>query len=322
MKPPALAPLSLLLFLAAAGPAAAISTLQDTIEALPTLSRNPSTVPPNNAVHRNFGLSRQPAGQNAPPTDEGAEADAPLAPWSASGTPWTVAISEGPNLAHGFICAGTLIDKNWVLTAAHCTFMLERRWPNDSDAYVFLDTVDLSKPGRSFVVKEIVSHPEYNPVTLHNDVALVRIDTSNAKPPVSPIAFEGPPVKDMLGEIGSILGWGITTSSFSKDHHEQIQVVQSAIIDNEVCFSSSVYPELRTRPVFCARSLFKYHNVCFRFGGSPVALYDKKGLLYVAGLVSWPAECSSATRKPNVFNDVHFYIPWIRSVIGRAAGAS
>ena len=45
-------------------------------------------------------------------------------------------------------------------------------------------------------------------------------------------------------------------------------------------------------------------------------MYDKKGGLYLAGLVSWSAVCPAEARKPNVYLDIHFHAPWIKSVIG------
>lgn len=75
------------------------------------------------------------------------------------------------------------------------------------------------------------------------------------------------------------------------------------------------YAELRGKGVFCARSLLRYHDTCYRFGGAPIVMRDAKGERYLAGLVSWPAVCPPDVRKPNAYLDVQPYVSWIRATI-------
>ena len=292
--------------------AMAISKLSDTVKELPSILRLPSAFPPNSAVHRDFGgrpRASGPLDQDVGPGPE--ESPVTIGPATA---PWTVAISDGPKLDRDFVCAGVLVAARWVLTAAHCTYNLVHRWPNDDHAYVFTHTSALSSPGARFDVREIIPHPEYDPKTLRNDLALVRIAT-NGRSAGPPISLDGPPISEQVGGVGSILGWGISTQQSGQRHAERLQVIQTAILDKQVCFSASDFPELSRSHVFCGRSLLKYHNICFRFGGSPIVLYDKKAKLYLAGLVSWPAACGAARDTPNVYLDARAYVSWIESTI-------
>lgn len=290
----------------------AISTLEDTLLNPPRIFRTPSTEPPNNAVHRDLGAPSESYEQRKRDIGPGPSEHPVVVP--AASAPWTVAIGNGPKLSRDFVCAGALVAPQWVLTAAHCTYGLVRRWPNDDSAYVFADVSKLSAPGRRFDVREIIPHPDYNPRTLRNDVALVRFD-ANGGSAGSPISLKGPPITEQVGEIGSILGWGITTKQPGRQHVERLHVIQTAVLDNRVCFSPADYPELRGTHVFCGRSLLQYHDICFRFGGSPMVFYDKKANLYLGGLVSWPAVCGKTREKPNVYLDVQAYVPWITDTI-------
>lgn len=296
-------------------PALAISTLDDTLRDLPRISRTPSTYPPNNALRRNLtGGGENGNGRSEENRDAGPDANSSPTTVTGESFPFTAALSESPDLGRDFVCAGALIAPAWVLTAAHCTYNIARRWPAETSAFVFTGTGSLGAPGRRFGITQIVIHPQYDVRTLKNDIALVKIDArGNAAGP--PIRIEGPRAAAQTGEIASILGWGITTGRFDQARHENLQILQATVLDDGVCFSTSNFPALRTTGVFCARSLLKHHDVCFRFGGSPIVLYNDAGQLYLMGLVSWPATCPTEGRKPNIHLDVQAYVPWIKSVI-------
>lgn len=297
--------------------AMAISTLSDSLKDLPGIFRNPSSDPPNPAVHRDFSVRprhSEPEFRDVGPRPEEEPVVVP-----AAAAPWAVAIAYGPQLSRDFLCAGTLITKDWVLTAAHCTYNLARRWPIDDSVYVFENVGALSSPGTRFPVSEIIPHPEYNPRTLQNDLALVRIVTGG-KSANAPIPLAGLPLSQQVGEIGSIVGWGIGSAQAHRKHDEPLHVIQVAVLDDQLCFSASDFPALRRGHVFCGRSLLVHHDICFRYGGSPIVFYDKKANLYLGGMVSWPAACDGSGRTVNVFLDVQSYLPWIRSVVGKGTG--
>nr|CAH0112022.1 unnamed protein product [Daphnia galeata] len=80
--------------------------------------------------------------------------------------PWQVAIL---NRFKEAFCGGTLIGTRWVLTAAHC---LRKR------LYVRIGEYDLVEDDGTemdFRVEEVFVNPEYDPETVDNDVALLRL---------------------------------------------------------------------------------------------------------------------------------------------------
>jgi secreted trypsin-like serine protease len=300
----------------------AISTLEDVLRNAPRIFRTPSGMPPNNAIHRG------PAGRRAPADsgdtdrdvpDEGPGADQPLVQIPAESVPWLVAIGETEDLRQDFLCAGVLIDPNWVLTAAHCLFLVGRSWPHDSRPLIFVGSRALSSPGRSFPIEEIVTHPGYSPITLKNDVALVKFDPGEY--PVAPMAVEGPSARDHVGDIGTILGFGATTSGVGQPRRGALKLIQAAIADDGVCFSATQYASLSNTGVFCARALLKRHDICRQFSGSPLVLYDRGGRLHLLGLVTWNTVCPLPEGRLNVFQDIRSKVPWIKSVIGTRPGS-
>ena len=300
----------------------AISATEDTVNRLQLL-KIPAAAPPKKTLYPNIDLSRPNSKAGNPPNpvslpvDAGPGADGPPVAAAIGAVPSVVVLSESMKPDQGYLCAGVLVAANWVLTAAHCTFNLARRWPNDAALYAFTATELLTAPGPDFAVTSIVTHPQYDAHTLRNDLALLKIDTKGAAVG-PPIRLDGPPIAGQVGEIGSIFGWGISTSA-AEQQSAELQLIQATVMDQGVCFSAANFASLRNTGVFCARSILQYRDFCSKFGGSPMILLDSKGQQYLGGLVSWSAVCPADERKPNVYLDIQFFLPWIKSVIADKA---
>ena len=137
--------------------------------------------------------------------------------------PWQVAIL---NKYREVFCGGTLVAPGWVLTAAHCV---------RKHLFVRLGEHDLvEKEGTEFeyAVKTAVLHPDYNPDTVDNDVALLKIPDAGGDVPDFPSAClpdhgeELPPT----GSHCTIVGWGKekNTHVFGTDvlHEAQVQNIR------------------------------------------------------------------------------------------------
>lgn len=293
-----------------------ISREEDIVRDVTNLFKAPTVLPPNNALRPDFGMPegvrvREPFRQDEGPSEEDTAERVSIGFY-----PFVVALVENHRPAQeGFICAGAIIAPNWALTAAHCTYNWMRRWPVDVEASVLTNTSSLASPGPQFAVTKIVPHPDYDPRRLINDLALVRFDSKGADVG-PPLQLEGPPIQDQAGEIAQIVGWGVTNARLAQRKEiEMLQMIQAGVRGDGVCFSPMNYPQLRGKGVFCAQSLLRFHDTCYRFGGAPIVMRDAKGKRYLGGLVSWPAVCPSDSRKPNAYLDVQVYIPWIKGTI-------
>ena len=113
--------------------------------------------------------------------------------------PWQVALKQSGSI----FCGGTLLDQNWVLTAAHCKFQTRT-------AQVVLGEHNLGVREASeqvFSVAKWISHPRYNSRTFANDVALIKLNRpvafSNVISPVClPLGAAA-----VVGSTGVVTGW-------------------------------------------------------------------------------------------------------------------
>jgi hypothetical protein len=102
--------------------------------------------------------------------------EAPVGAW-----PWQAALVADPNRVQATqFCGGSLIEPDWVLTAAHCV-----EWWNEGTLYVVLGRHRLSSnDGVVVPVSEIIVHNDYDSNLSDYDIALLRLATPSPQTPI------------------------------------------------------------------------------------------------------------------------------------------
>ena len=222
--------------------------------------------------------------------------------------PWIAALlyANDSNVYSAQFCSGVLIDKSWVLTAAHCVQGMSAQ-----GIQVAVGAWDLTAfTGSRTPVRSIRIHPQFSSTSLYNDIALVELSVPSA---IQPIAlFSGESVDNtppsLLGKLVTVLGWGVADSTTSWYYPEILRQVSLPVVADSTCNDIYINPVLPSQ--FCA-GYWEGKDACEGDSGGP-AVVQVDGHWVHAGIVSAGVSCQEYFGWYGKYTRTSAYLSFIR----------
>ncbi|XP_014640254.1 PREDICTED: serine protease 58-like [Ceratotherium simum simum] len=201
-------------------------------------------------------------------------------------------------------CLGTVIHKQWVLTAAHCFLPFLKIDIAASKEESFQNMTGNLRPMLT------IQHPNFTRVSAEHDLMLIKLNHPLKLNDQVKLAVLPNTTDDRRGDKCTVSGWGWAwkNSNTAPDVHINQTVFW---FSNEYCQESSIrqIPVKITENMLCAGSSLKSTHSCKEIAAAPILCQNQ-----LHGILSWTEGCI-LRGDIGYYTKVSRYTDWILTVI-------
>ena len=203
------------------------------------------------------------------------------------------------HLGKSFLCTGTLVAPDWVLTAGHCGSITGGAGVASPAAYPpqLIDVyIGSNKPGQGekVPVSRVIAHPNYL-LSDGYDISILKLSRASTKAP-TPVAGSSETSLWAPTTLETIAGFGTTEEG--GDTPDTLQKAQVPITTDAYC--ASAYDSFEADTQICAGYPQGGVDTCQGDSGGPMFGRNAAGALRVVGATSYGDGCARPG-KPGVY---------------------
>lgn len=220
--------------------------------------------------------------------------------------PFIVSFQKSTSRKYDHYCGGSIINANWILTAAHCITSQSLA----AKTSIFAGCINIAKPDKTCIKRTISTYKNHNLYVggiAPYDIGLVKVNqpfsfTSSVASIALPAANSQP-----SGDC-TLFGWGSISTTSKPSFPVNLQQVVLPIISSQACEDALGQAAINVHSTnICTGPLTGGKGICTSDSGGP--LVSKNTLV---GIVSWGRNPCGQTNSPSVFVRVSAFITWIQ----------
>lgn len=205
-------------------------------------------------------------------------------------------------------CGASLLNENYVLTAAHC----DVEYSDDGFLEVVaadhnVEAEEGPEQRRRAVTFQI--HPGYQGGVSPNDIAVIRVEAPFELNDLVQVVQLPKQLEQFEGDV-TLSGWGSMSTTMQPEYPDKLRKVDLPLVDFATCYRLWDFAAVLEQSNVCAGPTDGSRSGCSGDSGGPL-VKNQDGVVVQVGVVSWGALPCGEPNRPTVFAGVAHYIDWI-----------